>query len=118
VLFSREDAFRRKGHWGTIARKLSTVAPKVEFDRLRGENGVMQKRSVDMVENQPVSVSTKIADGCRRKHAGDNGQMQRRREIFGEAIYLLQKQRSSQRPRNGGITASPAMKFRIGLDRL
>jgi hypothetical protein len=90
----------------TIARKLSIAAPKIELDRLREENGVMRNLLIDMVENEGASGSAKSQMSAAESKQAMNVRMQRRREIFGEAIYLLQ-QTDKSRSGLGMVTSQP-----------
>lgn len=73
-----------------IARKHLTSKHSGELRRLREENGVMRNLLLDMVENE-TSV-TAIHDGmpAADKTRIMNARSQRRHEIFGEAMFILE----------------------------
>ncbi|KAA0684821.1 hypothetical protein DTW90_35785 [Neorhizobium sp. P12A] len=91
----------------TIARKLSAAAPKVELERLREENGVMRNLLIDMVENEGASSSAKSQMSAAESKQAMNARMQRRREIFGEAVYLLRQTEKSRTGVRIAITQPP-----------
>ncbi|KQS91247.1 hypothetical protein ASG42_11160 [Rhizobium sp. Leaf391] len=72
-----------------IARKLSTSSLNVELLRLKEENGVMRNLLIDMVENE-ASVAQAAPQTPDQKNRAMNARTQRRREIFGEAVFALQ----------------------------
>ncbi len=98
--------FVEKAIEDTIARKLSTAPLKIELDRLREENDVMRNLLIDMVENEGVSGSAKSQMSAAESKQAMNARMQRRREIFGEAIYLRQ-QTDKSRSGLGMATSQP-----------
>lgn len=74
----------------TIARKLKTSPINVELERLTEENGVLRNLLIDMVENE-ASVPRQTPDTTNEVNLAMKARMQRRREIFGEAVFNLQK---------------------------
>ncbi|EJC80654.1 hypothetical protein Rleg4DRAFT_2289 [Rhizobium leguminosarum bv. trifolii WSM2297] len=75
-----------------IARKLSTSPLNLEVMRLREQNAVMRNLLLDMVENE-ASVET---DRPKTEQArAFSARTLRRREIFGEAVFVLEQ---SERP--------------------
>ena len=75
----------------TIARKLATSALNVELSRLKEENGVMRNLLIDMVENEGSVSAVGPAMSAAERTRVMNDRTQRRREIFGEAIFALQQ---------------------------
>jgi hypothetical protein len=95
-LLAAKTRFVEKAIEETIARKLAAAAPKIELERLREENGVIRNLLIDMVENEgSVGSATSVASAAEKTHAM-NARIQRRREIFGEAIYLLRQTEKSR----------------------
>ncbi|MGO7452057.1 hypothetical protein ACCS81_08645 [Rhizobium ruizarguesonis] len=80
----------------TIARKLSVSPIKIELARLKEENGVMRNLLTDMVENE-TSLSQTTHMSTADKARAENSRRLRRREIFGEAIFTLQRTQDTQR---------------------
>jgi hypothetical protein len=79
----------------TIAHKLSISGPGAELSRLSEENGVMRNLLIDMVENE-ASVPTANSNPLSVEQArAINARTRRRREIFGEAIFVLQQTEKS-----------------------
>ena len=74
----------------TIARKLKTSPINVELERLTEENGVLRNLLIDIVENE-ASVPRQTPDTTNEVNLAMKARMQRRREIFGEAVFNLQK---------------------------
>jgi len=71
-----------------IARKLSTSPLNLEVMHLREQNMVMRNLLLDMVENE-ASFET---DHPKTEQArAFSARIQRRREIFGEAVFVLQQ---------------------------
>lgn len=79
-----------------IALKLKTSPLIGELDRLREENGVIRNLLMDMIENEasvpPANVTLTEAERTRAIIIA----RQRRREIFGEAIYLIRHTNGSR----------------------
>lgn len=105
-LLAAKTRFVEKAIEQAIARKLSTAAPMIELDRLREENGVMRNLLIDMVENEGSAGSAKSDISSAERAVALSARMQRRREIFGEAIYLLQQAETSRR-HPGMATSNP-----------
>jgi len=81
----------------TIERKLSTSPISTELYRLREENGVMRNLLIDMVENEAsLADATTMSDVERTRAA--NARTLRRREVFGEAILVLQQTNRGRPP--------------------
>ncbi|WP_195909663.1 hypothetical protein [Rhizobium tubonense] len=79
----------------TIARKLSSSGPSGALNRLKEENGVMRNLLIDMIENE-ASVPTAGSNTPSEEQArAINARIGRRREIFGEAIFVLQQTETS-----------------------
>lgn len=74
----------------TIERKLSTSPIRAELLRLREENGVMRNLLIDMVENEASLAGAARMPEMERTRA-ENARSLRRREVFGEAILVLQQ---------------------------
>ncbi len=81
----------------TIERKLSTSPISTELYRLREENGVMRNLLIDMVENEASLADATTMSEVERTRAA-NAQTLRRREVFGEAILLLQQTNGGRPP--------------------
>ncbi len=80
----------------TIERKLSASPMNIELIRLREENGVMRNLLIDMVENEAsLAVATRMSEVERNRAI--NARTTRRKEVFGEAILVLQ-QADQKRP--------------------
>jgi hypothetical protein len=76
-----------------IARKLSTSPLNLEVMHLREQNAVMRNLLLDMVENE-TSVAT---DQTKSEQARAlSARTKRRREIFGEAVFVLQQNERPQ----------------------
>lgn len=80
-----------------ISRKLSKSPLNVEVLRLKEENGVLRNLLLDMVENEAsgVKAAPQTQD---QKNLLMSARLQRRREIFGEAIFALQQAGGSRGP--------------------
>lgn len=74
----------------TIARKLSTSPVSVEMRRLTEENGVLRNLLIDMVENE-ASVPRQTSKTANEVDLAMKARTERRREIFGEAVFTLQQ---------------------------
>ncbi|MBY5537712.1 hypothetical protein HFO58_31980 [Rhizobium leguminosarum] len=74
----------------TIARRLSVSALMIELARLKEENGVMRNLLIDMVENEALLSETAHMSKADKARAS-NLRTLRRREIFGETIFTLQR---------------------------
>lgn len=74
----------------TIARKISKSSLNVELLRLKEENGVLRNLLLDMVENE-ASVAKAAPQTPGQKNLAMSARTQRRREIFGEAIFALKQ---------------------------
>jgi len=79
----------------TIARKLSESPIKIGLARMKEENGVMRNLLIDMVENE-TSLSQTTHMSKVDKARAENSRRLRRREIFGEAIFTLQRTQNTQ----------------------
>ncbi|TBD84807.1 hypothetical protein [Rhizobium ruizarguesonis] len=79
----------------TIARKLSVSPIKIELARLKEDNGVMRNLLIDMVENETSISPTTHMSKADKARAEDSRRL-RRREIFGEAIFTLQRTQNTQ----------------------
>jgi hypothetical protein len=80
----------------TIARKLAAASPKVEIVRLKEENGVMKNLLRDMVENEASSPGAMVKPTVEERDRIARIKALRRREIFGEAIYVLQQSEKAE----------------------
>ncbi|MBY3417061.1 hypothetical protein HFN87_27770 [Rhizobium laguerreae] len=80
----------------TIARRLSVSPITTELAALKEENGVMRNLLIDMVENE-TSLSQTTPMSKADKARAENSRRLRRREIFGEAIFTLQRTQDTQR---------------------
>ncbi|NTH25638.1 hypothetical protein G6K83_11200 [Agrobacterium rhizogenes] len=78
-----------------IAQKLEGSPLIGELDRLREENGVMRNLLIDMIENEASMSSGNVTEAelARAVIAA----RRRRREIFGEAAYLVRQTQASRR---------------------
>ncbi len=81
----------------TIERKLSTSPISTELYRLREENGVMRNLLIDMVENEASLADATTMSEVERTRAA-NARTLRRREVFGEAILVLQQTNRGRPP--------------------
>lgn len=89
----------------TIERMLSTSPMNSELVRLREENGVMRNLLIDMVENEAsLAGATRMSEIERNRAV--NARTVRRKEVFGEAILLLQQ------ADHGGPTADRQLPWR------
>jgi len=89
----------------TIERKLSTSPISTELYRLREENGVMRNLLIDMVENEASLADATTMSEVERTRA-TNARTLRRREVFGEAILVLQ-QTNGGRPTADSLLSGP-----------
>ena len=71
-----------------IARKLSTSPLNLEVMHLREQNMVMRNLLLDMVENE---ASFETNQPKTEQARAFSARIQRRREIFGEAVFVLQQ---------------------------
>jgi len=71
-----------------ISRKLASSPVNYDFTRLSEENSVMRNLLLDLVENEGSVAIAMAPDAAARAF---NLRTQRRREIFGEAVFLLQQ---------------------------
>jgi hypothetical protein len=71
-----------------ISRKLASSPVKNDLTRLSEENSVMRNLLIDMVENEGSVAIAMAPDDAARAF---NLRTQRRREIFGEAVFVLQQ---------------------------
>jgi hypothetical protein len=73
-----------------ISRKLADSPPMKELRQLREENRVMRNLLMDMVENEAsiAGMNMETPDAERARLMAIRGQ--RRREIFGETLFVLQ----------------------------
>ncbi|PZM10884.1 hypothetical protein [Rhizobium tubonense] len=79
----------------TITRKFSASGPGAALNRLKEENVVMRNLLIDMIENE-TSVPTATSSPPSEEQArAINARIRRRREIFGEAIFVLQQAETS-----------------------
>ncbi|MBB3962506.1 hypothetical protein [Rhizobium metallidurans] len=86
-----------------IARKLRASPILTEMQEIREMNAVMRNLLIDMVENEASASPLDIrADDKERAYKLRH---QRRREIFGEAVFLLQHTEGAQ-AQNSQKTAS------------
>jgi hypothetical protein len=72
-----------------IARKLSKSPLNLELARLKDENGVLRNLLIDMLENEG-SVAAPVTTTPAQQDRAMKAKIQRRREIFGEAVFALQ----------------------------
>jgi hypothetical protein len=82
-----------------ILKKLAASPMAVELDRLKEENGVMRNLLIDMVENETSVPAPATHPTSSETARAMNTRTLRRREIFGEAVYLL---RQTEKPRRLG----------------
>ncbi|MGZ9719524.1 hypothetical protein [Rhizobium miluonense] len=79
-----------------IGLKLKASPLIGELERLKEENGVMRNLLIDMIENEasvpPANVAVTEAERARAIIVA----RQRRREIFGEAIYVIRQAKESR----------------------
>lgn len=71
-----------------ISRKLASSRVKNDLTRLNEENAMMRNLLIDLVENEGSVAIAMAPDDAARAF---NLRTQRRREIFGEAVFLLQQ---------------------------
>jgi hypothetical protein len=71
-----------------IGRKLAASPLNNEISRLNEENSVMRNLLIDLVENEGSVATAMAPDDAAR---AVNLRTQRRREIFGEAVFVLQQ---------------------------
>lgn len=85
----------------TIERKLSSSPLNSELVRLREENNVMRNLLIDMVENEASLADTANMSENERSRAR-NARTLRRKEVFGEALLVLQQTKRARpiRPRS------------------
>ncbi|MDZ7872469.1 MAG: hypothetical protein U5N27_04410 [Rhizobium sp.] len=76
-----------------IARKLATSPLQAELSHFKEQNAVMRNLLLDLVENE-ASIAGIVSETD--KAVALNARTQRRREIFGEAVFLLQQTASLQ----------------------
>ena len=74
----------------TIERKLSSSPLNSELARLREENGIMRNLLIDMVENEASLVDAADMSETERSRAM-SARTLRRKEVFGEALMVLQQ---------------------------
>lgn len=101
--FAAKTRLVEKDNDEAIIRKLSASPMNIELRRLREQNGVMRNLLIDMLENEGsvAPASTVTADDQARAM---KARIERRREIFGEAVFALQQ---------GGNNKSTARNFKI-----
>jgi hypothetical protein len=80
-----------KGAADVIARKLKTSPVMAELSRLTEENMVMRNLLIDMVENETSGPSSTAHLQRVERERLFMVAKQRRREIVGEAIYLIRQ---------------------------
>ncbi|WP_426231729.1 hypothetical protein [Pararhizobium sp. DWP3-4] len=78
-----------------VVRKLSNSRTNIELSRLREQNGVMRNLLIDMLENEGPVVSA-VAKTPSEQDRAAKARVQRRREIFGEAVFALQQAGNAQ----------------------
>ena len=72
-----------------IARKLRASPVLTEMQEIREANAVMRNLLIDMVENEASAAPTDIQTADQER--AYKLRHQRRREIFGEAVFVLQR---------------------------
>ena len=80
-----------------ITRKLSKSPVNLELLHLREQNGVLCNLLIDMLENES-SVGPTLTRSRAEQDRAMKGRIQRRREIFGEAVFVLQQAGNAGRP--------------------
>jgi hypothetical protein len=88
--FAVKTRFVEKNIDAAITRKLSASPFNVEINRLREQNGVMRNLLIDMLENEGTVVLDATTTPAEQERAM-KARIQRRREIFGEAVFALQQ---------------------------
>ena len=80
-----------------ITRKLSKSPVNLELLHLREQNGVLRNLLIDMLENES-SIGPTLTKSRAEQDRAMKGRIQRRREIFGEAVFVLQQASNARRP--------------------
>lgn len=71
-----------------IARRLAVSPMRMQLEQLKEENTILRNLVLDMVENE---TSVAGVDNEADKHRALKARSLRRREIFGEAIFMLRR---------------------------
>jgi hypothetical protein len=88
--FAAKMRFVEKNIDAAITRKLSKSPVNLELLHLREQNGVLRNLLIDMLENEG-SVAPALTKSPTEQDRVMKGRIQRRREIFGEAVFVLQQ---------------------------
>lgn len=94
--FAAKTRFVNKDIDAAIARRLSSSSMSVELSRLREQNGVMRNLLIDMLENEG-SVAPSGKTTLEEQERSMKARIQRRREIFGETVFVLQQEGNGRR---------------------